>query len=105
PLGASVGGAYQRLQVSGRYSYAATRYLSWYGGYGTAINRTDAEDLPLLHQIDAGVSYGRPLSFSRRTRIATQLGSSILQQRTGGRREWRATGSVNLRHELGRTWQ
>lgn len=104
-------GAFRRWNVGARYSHRMTRYLSWYAGYGLTENSvsgssasTDLVTAPRMHNIDSGISYGRALSFSRRTRIDATFGSSIIQDRATRERQWRANGTASLRHELGRTW-
>lgn len=102
-------GAFQRWDVGASYSRQVTRYLNWYAGYGLAENVVNEATVlvtsPRVHNIDAGVAYGRPLSFSRRTRVSMQLGSTVIQARASGTRQWRANGHFSLRHEIGRTWQ
>jgi hypothetical protein len=63
-----------------------------------------------MHHINAGVSYDRALSFSRRTRLRFSTGSAI----TGSERltdedfdprsRFRILGNVSLIHQMGRTW-
>lgn len=106
---ATGGSAFQRWDIGGRYTNRVTRYMSWYAGYGVTENSVGESSAaftsPRSHSVDVGISYGRPLSFSRRTRISTQFGSTVLQARESGSRQWRANGYFGLRHELGRTWQ
>jgi hypothetical protein len=101
-------GTFQRWDLAGNYSYQVTRYLSWRAGYFVSENGASeqASDVPSarLHTVDLGFGYSRPLSFSRRTRISTQLGSTIIQPRFTGRQQWRATGNAGLTHQIGRTW-
>lgn len=107
-IGNAAAGGFRRWDVGGRYSHTMTRYMSWYGGYNTTMNaaRQDAASFqsPRLDGLDAGLSYNRPLSFSRRTRVSAEFGATMFQDRQGGTREWRAVGNAGLRHELGRTW-
>lgn len=104
-------GSFRRWDAAGRYTYQWTRYLNVYAGYGIAENSLFQDQgsavgrSPRLHSIDSGVGYGRPLSFSRRTRISGQIGSSSIQQRGRQGQEWLATGNAQLTHEFGRTWQ
>jgi hypothetical protein len=104
-------GWFQGWNAAGRYTHQQTRYLSLYGGYGLQQNSARSElqqgaapTTARLHTIDLGVGYARPLSFSRRTRFSSQLGSSIVSDRVQAGRQWLATGNASLRHELGRTW-
>ncbi len=100
--------SFRRWEIGGRYTHRMTRYTNWYAGYGLIENGViDADTIvaaPRMHNIDVGLSYGRPLSFSRRTRVAALVGSSIVQDRRSATRHWRLNGNANLRHELGRTW-
>jgi hypothetical protein len=64
----------------------------------------------LVHHLDAGVNYSRPLSFSRRTTVSFDSGSSIIppSRRADGtsdpRTRIRLTGNANIVQEMGRTW-
>lgn len=101
--------SFRRWNGAGRYSYQASRYALWYAGYGLTHNdvtRTSEFGLsPNLHTIDAGLAYDRPLSFSRRTRVSFQVGSTVVQSASSRRREWRASGNAGLQHQIGRTWE
>lgn len=100
--------AFQRWESNVRYTHRTTRYASWYAGYGLTRNLVGDETIittdPQSHAIDLGVLYARPLSFSRRTRISTQVGSTMLTTRLSGERRWRINGAASLQHEIGRTW-
>jgi hypothetical protein len=78
------------------YDYREMRY-----GYGLR---------PVQHDINTGVDYDRPISRSRRTRLAFGFGSSLIQAPPPDRptdpaiRQLRAVGNVLLTHQIGRTW-
>ena len=57
---------------------------------------------PSFHNIDVGIDYNRPLSFSRRATLAFGTGSTAVQDYTGT--HYHLTGNANLNYELNRTW-
>ena len=63
-----------------------------------------------IHNIDAGVDYGRALSVSRRTTLSFSTGSAIVRASDqfavadNANFQFRLTGDATLRHEIGRTW-
>ena len=61
-------------------------------------------DVIYNHSIDGGVDYNKALSFSRRTTLSFQTGSSAVGDGNGGRLRFRLTGGATLNHEIGRTW-
>ncbi|CAN5349197.1 hypothetical protein BH23ACI1_BH23ACI1_32120 [soil metagenome] len=94
------------------YQRGLTQYSSLNLGYGIRVSdRRDRSGQPrMLHNVQAGINYGRPLSISRRTSFSFSTGSAIavrenLSSPDGGRRTTaRLTGNASLVHELGRTW-
>jgi hypothetical protein len=94
------------------YQRGLTQYATLNLGYGIRVSdRNDRSGRPrALHDVQAGIGYGRPLSISRRTTFRFSTGSAIAvredvslpdrNQRTTAR----LTGDASLVHELGRTW-
>jgi len=80
------------LGLRAGYAYWESQYLADTAG-GRRIRG---------YTIDAGVDYSRALSFSRRTTLSFSTGSSafIYAERT----QYHFTGSAQLNHEIGRTW-
>jgi hypothetical protein len=85
--------------VSLRLGYGYNHYEF---GYTLSTPPTRTQD------IEAGVDYSRPLSFSRRTTLRLSTGSAIAEQSEFGRenRTHRLflIGNADLTHEMGRTW-
>lgn len=81
-------------------------------GYAIRVSDQDSQngEPQILHTIDAGVNYGRALSFSRRTSLSFGTGSAIaVTERDtipdGRQRTTVAlTGNASLVHQMGRTW-
>jgi hypothetical protein len=72
-------------------------------GYGQEYAGVRAGDPPVVTQnIDLGVDYARPLSASRRTRLAFASGSTVISYQ--GDRFYRLLADASLTRELGRTW-
>ena len=103
-----------RAQMGGaRFLHQLTRHASLRAGYFYNVAgylRENGVRNQRVHNIDAGVDYGRALSFSRRTSINFSTGSAVLVRddlaRPDENRElwYRIIGDANLRHEIGRTW-
>lgn len=92
---------------AGRYSRNLTQYATLVLGYGEQEGEYSIVNIPRRklirnRMLDAGVSYSRPLSLSRRTTIAFGSGSAMLdnQEETF----YTLTGNASLSHQLGRTW-
>ncbi|MBA3884164.1 MAG: hypothetical protein H0X67_00345 [Acidobacteria bacterium] len=94
------------------YQRGLTQYSSLNLGYGIRVSdRNDRSGRPrVLHDIQAGIRYGRPLSISRRTSFSFSTGSAIAVREdlsnpdAGTTTTARLTGNASLVHELGRTW-
>jgi hypothetical protein len=56
----------------------------------------------VVHHLNTGADYGRPLSASRRAFVTFGGGTTILESQ--GHTNLRAIGDAGLRYELGRTW-
>jgi opacity protein-like surface antigen len=70
-------------------------YDAEYDGYGgRAAN----------HVIDVGIDYAHALSISRRTQISFSTGTSADRSAVTNQMRYRAIGSADLTHEIGRTW-
>jgi hypothetical protein len=103
-------------RVGARVVRSLTRYAGVRLGYALRRGRYSLEsESPsrVSHDIDMGVDYARPLSFSRRTMFRLSTGSSVVMPNEkavaapGSPQEARhafATGTVTLVHEIGRTW-
>ena len=99
--------------AGGRYQRGLTRNLSLRLGYsyggGRYPNATSTVlDRRGVHNIDAGVDYGRALSVSRRTHFSFTTGSAFyyIGAPAGGVEtlNYALLGSASLNHEMGRTW-
>jgi hypothetical protein len=94
------------------YSRGLTQYATLKLGYGIRVtDRRDRSGRPRTqHDVQAGIDYGRPLSFSRRTSLSFSTGSTIAVREDLSSPESdptvraRLTGAASLVHELGRTW-
>jgi hypothetical protein len=102
-----------RYEAAGiHFSDRLTQHLGYHLGYSyntahyTVIGGVEPRR---INNIDAGVDYGRALSFSRRTTLTFSTGSALVsggQLATSDSRsfQYRITGTAMLRHEIGRTW-
>jgi len=104
----------QDHHVGIRYDYRLTQYATFRAGYGyrRSPSRTDDTNEGVFHDVDLGVNYNRTLSFSRRTRLSFNTGSTIVINQaqgedgsTFGDPQPYIIGGAQLTHELGRTWQ
>ena len=64
----------------------------------------------VAHDIDVGVDYHKPLSFSRRTHLDFSVGSSLLNTPSFDLVQTRGfkyvlLGNASLTHDMGRTWR
>jgi len=81
-------------------------------GYGYRVAESaKADGRPReIHDINVGMSYGRSLSFSRRTSLRFSTGSAIMVSQnltvaeSDPRARFRLVGNAVLAHEMGRTW-
>jgi opacity protein-like surface antigen len=97
--------AQNRYNATARWLLDLTRYANLRVGYGIGRfssefsgERTDID----LENIDAGVDYNRPLSFSRKTTIGVSTGIASAAQR--GDRDYQFVADGRLRRELQRNW-
>ncbi len=117
--GAITGSAGQTTEdVSSGYSYALSKALSLRLGYSLFRNRNkfdagagaavpvDAQPVSVQsfrnHAIDAGLSFNKALSFSRRTRVSFSSGSVAVSD--GRTTRFDVVGNATLSHQFGRTW-
>jgi opacity protein-like surface antigen len=79
-----------------------TRYATLRLGYGYQKADYGSAVPTEIQNIDVGVDYARPLSFSRRTRVGFSIGSSVLTRESVN--FYRVGGTADVTHEIGRTW-
>jgi hypothetical protein len=98
--------------VGGRYGYNVTRNATLHFGYvyrGGQYSYSPGQSAAVVHDIDAGIDYHRPLSLSRRTRFDFSVGSTIVTnpetETTRTERVFRVVGTAALSHDMGRTWR
>ncbi|HEY1304583.1 MAG TPA: hypothetical protein VGF24_13570 [Vicinamibacterales bacterium] len=99
--------------VGGRYLYSISRYSTLHLGYTYREGQYSYEVRPQsveAHDIDIGVDYHRPLSFSRRTHIDFSVGSSLVttptfDSNTEQGLQYRLVAGAGLSHDMGRTWR
>lgn len=90
-------------QGGGQYDRQITRGASLRLGYGyRQFGVASPNGQTGVHDINVGVNYQRALSFSRRTTLHFDSGSSMVARQ--GRTFIRLTGVADLEHEIGRTW-
>jgi hypothetical protein len=105
----SFGGGYD-LGLT-RYATLALGYTYREGRYGGAAGdaAAAADRNRVVHDLNIGLAYDRPLSRSRRTFISAAAGSTIVERGVttapaeGSRYE--VIGQASLRHLIGRTWE
>ena len=79
------------------YGYGAGQMITQAPG-SNLTNRT-----PIVnHDIDVGVDYSRPLSFSRRTTLTFGSGSTVIVQNQAN--YYRLIADAQLNHQMGRSW-
>lgn len=101
---------FDRRSGSVRYSLRVGRYTEWYAGYGRTDSRgrvpgrtVSSVAAPTLQNLDLGLGFARPLSFSRRTTVSLQTGAAVLDD-AAGRARYSAVGTASLQREIGRSW-
>jgi hypothetical protein len=90
--------------VRGGLSIGVARGLAVRMGYGfhqVRFGGLDPRDAT-SHSIDAGVTYDKALSFSRRTTFSFSTGSAAYTDL--GQTTFQVIGDARLNHEIGRTW-
>jgi hypothetical protein len=101
--------------VGGGYRNGLTRNLGLHLDYTYRRGRYFRPDVTtdvigtarlIVHDLNLGLDYQRPLSKSRRTMLAFSGGSTVLQGVTDAQpSEYSAIGDVTLTHQLTRTWK
>ena len=88
--------------MNGSYQYQKTRYLSLRAGYGYSRSDLIQQTSPYFasHNIDGGIGYRRPLSFSRRSIVGFSMGSTLFTE--GSNRSLYLTGDASLSHQMSR---
>ena len=90
--------------VGGSLHHRTSKYSEFHVGY--AYRRMDNGLLGALpfvaNDINAGFSYHRPLSFSRRTVAGFNVGSTLVSQ--GGAQYFTLTGDGSISYQMSRTW-
>ena len=104
---------YRAQSGGGRFLHQLTRHanvrLGYFYNVAGYLQRGTARD-QRVHNIDAGIDYGRALSFSRRTSVAFSTGSAVLVRDDLSRPQansdlvYHLIGSAHVRHEIARTW-
>jgi hypothetical protein len=98
--------AYQLLSQSagGTFRARTSRYAELHVGYAYRTSDSGLAAVPkfVAQDINVGLGYHRPLSFSRRTVIGFDFGTTVVsQQRT---HDVFVTGDASLSYQLRRTW-
>jgi hypothetical protein len=89
--------------VSAQVAHRFSRYATFHAGYGIREAQLSGFGRRIFIQnIDVGVGYQRPLSFSRHTVIAFNIGSSLIDDATY--RSFIVTGGASIIHQLTRRW-
>jgi hypothetical protein len=94
----------QTMGANASYQYQKTRYLSIRAGYGFYRSQLFGQAVPYYdsHNIDAGIGYRKPLSFSRRSVLGFNVGSTIVTD--GTYKSFWVTGDASLTHQLSQFW-
>ena len=92
------------MGANASYQYQKSRYMTLRAGYG--FYRSQLPGLLITyydtHNIDLGIGYRRPLSFSRRSLLAFNLGSTVISDGLG--HYFFVTGDASLSHQLSQFW-
>ncbi len=108
----------QSYRIGARLSRGITRHAGLRLGYAYREGRygqpAGGDPVVETHEIDAGVDYGRALSFSRRTSLSFSTGSGLVarqaadsddpRQPAGERLRAHLLANAALTHEINRTW-
>lgn len=93
--------AYRTFSAGARtgMGYQATRYSQLRLGYGYRRSESGTDTIAFeIHNVDVGLSYRRPLSFSRRTVVSANTGTAIIMY--AGTRSFGIIGNASLAHQL-----
>jgi len=97
-------------QTGARLTHHLGKGLALRLGYGYRVSKLSeqAQQQPeRMHDVDLGVDYSRALSFSRRTTLSFSTGSTIAATNSlVDKAAYRLflTGTAQIAHEMGRTW-
>jgi hypothetical protein len=105
----SQGKEWTLINFSGNLNYSLGRSFGVYGGYMDGGQRDEGPSVLREHwerrpRINFGVSFNRPLSLTRRTRLEFGTGTAGVRDRVEERTDYQLTGFAGLTHEFGRTW-
>jgi hypothetical protein len=102
----------QAYGIGGRFNRELSRTATLRLGYTFRKGQYDYSSSArstIAHDIDAGIDYHRPLSFSRRTRLEFGFGSTIInapiENSLDQALQYRVVGNAGLSHDMGRTWR
>lgn len=98
------------MGAGGSYQYQTSRYMNLHVGYGfyrnelPGLNQFPGLVLPYYdeHNLDLGIGYRRPLSFSRRSILSFNIGSTMITN--GIDPYFYVTGNASLSHQLSQFW-
>ena len=102
------GSRFASQAVGAGYNHQIGRYATARVGYSRLIATRESGDAARdararhRHDVDLGIDYNRPLSLSRRTKLAFRSGSSVVP--SNGRTHVQVSGAASLSREIGRTW-
>jgi hypothetical protein len=88
-----------------KFTHHFSRYVGFHTGIASRLAqyaRSEGPNRVRTRDVDLGLDYDRPLSFSRHTTLSFSSGSSLVPQ--NGKTYYRVTGNVSLAHHMGRTW-
>jgi hypothetical protein len=89
--------------VNAKLAHRTSRYSTFHAGYGVRETQLSGFSRRIrIHNIDVGFGYQRPLSFSRHTVIAFNVGSSVIDDAAYS--TFVVTGGASLVHQLTRRW-
>jgi hypothetical protein len=98
----STGRSAYRMFTTGAHAgtgYQATRYSNVRFGYGYRRSLNGIDTIAFeIHNLDAGLGYRRPLSFSRRTIIAANSGTALVTY--AGGHSFAVIGNASMTHQL-----
>lgn len=93
---------YRQQAATATLTHRVGRGLSLRAGYTHSVAHHELNERLTRQAIDAGVDYGRSLSFSRRSTLSFGTGTTMVS--ADGKRQFRLTGGARFNHEIGRTW-
>ena len=94
---------FDTVMLGGHYSYGFTKYAGLRLGYSTQTGVYRPSRTITRRTIDAGITYARPLSFSRRTKFSFAVNSLGVDD--GLNTYATVGGAATLSHQFGRFWK